>query len=369
MIMMDFSDDNTESMDFMEDIKVDKKIVPQNETIELEVGSSIDQSMSPQPQLPSYRVSGNIKVALLVPKKIIGSYADSVTNAILSYLIRKDAEFILEVFDSEDESEEKILRELSSIRVKGFDLIIAPYTKKGTEIIVQNSSDLLVFVPTINRFDIDAGLSSVVFGGIDYKRQIDHLLGRVNDKVVVFGDGSEVSSSISEYIKERSLDNFVYGRDIKNIRSNMSSFLKNNKKIKKSSIFLNMSLTKSSLLASQLTQNDVEPFAILSTQFNYNPLLFKLTQFRDREFLFIANSIDFQDERLKDINKVLGNSPDFNWIDYSTSIGLDYFYTSISGDQRLFDEEIFDNQIEYKVRVERAGRSSFMPIGTGKYEY
>ncbi len=304
--------------------------------------------------------SGSFKVALLVPSKVIGSYVNSVSNSIISYLLFKDAEFIFEVFDSKDESGDALVSKLSEIKAKGYRFVIAPLTKSGAEIISSNSLDLLIFIPTINKNDIYETPSNIIFGGIDYRKQLDVLLSFANEKIALFGDGSRLSSDLSQYTKELAYENIVYVKDIKNIKTNLS-FIRGNSKLKKSSIFLNMPVVKSSLIASQLTQYKVKPHVLLSTQVNYNPLIFKFTQFRDREFFYIANSISHMNPILKDINFVLGNSPDYNWIDYSSSIGIDYVFSS--GESGVFDEEFYNNQIDYKVQIVKAGKSSFLKVG------
>ena len=303
--------------------------------------------------------SGSFKVALLAPSKVIGSYADSVSNSIISYLIFKDAEFVFEVFDSKNESADALISKLSEIKAKGYRFVIAPLTKNGAEIISSNSLDLLIFIPTINKNELYETPSNIIFGGIDYRKQLDVLLSFANEKIALFGDGSRLSSDLSQYTKELAYENIVYVKDIKNIKANLS-FMRGNGKLKKSSIFLNMPVVKSSLIASQLTQYKVKPHVLLSTQVNYNPLIFKFTQFRDREFFYIANSISYMNPILKDINFVLGNSPDYNWIDYSSSIGIDYVFSS--GESRVFDEEFYNNQIDYKVQIKKAGKSSFLKI-------
>jgi hypothetical protein len=312
----------------------------------------------------------NLKIALLVPKKVIGAYADSVSNSIISYLLFKDAQFQFEVFDSVDEQDVAILQKLQEIRAKGYNMVIAPMTQKGAEIISNSVDDMLVFIPTINRSEIVQTKSNIIFGGLDYRKQIDALLTYANDKIVLFNDGSRRSFELSDYIKQKSFEDIVYAKEITNIKTNLTHIIRKNHKLKKASIFLNMPVVKSSLIASQLTQHKVTPHVLLSTQANYNPMLFKLTQVKDREFLYIANSISYPDKRLKDINLILGNNPDFSWIDYSTSIGMDYIYASqLGGSHRVFLEDMYENQIDYKVRVERAGDSSFEPIGSAKFRY
>ncbi len=351
MIMMEF--DNEDDVELIEDFTSFSKdeyeatdIFVERETQSVDVGDFVG--------------GGSFKVALLAPSKVIGSYINSVSNSIISYLIFKDAEFVFEVFDSKDESADALVSKLSEIKAKGYRFVIAPLTKNGAEIISSNSLDLLIFIPTINKNELYETSSNIIFGGIDYKKQLDVLLSFANEKIALFGDGSRLSSDLSQYTKELAYENIVYAKDIKNIKTNLS-FIRGNSKLKKSSIFLNMPVVKSSLIASQLTQYKVKPYVLLSTQVNYNPLIFKFTQFRDREFFYIANSISYMNPILKDINFVLGNSPDYNWIDYSSSIGLDYVFAS--GESRVFDEEFYNNQIDYKVQIKKAGKSSFLKVG------
>ncbi len=358
MIMMDFSDDDEDDVKLIEEFLV---TTDENVT-DINIIKRV-QSVDPS----EFIGEGNVNVALLVPKKVIGAYANSISNAIISYLLFKDAQFKFETFDSQDESQESILQKISEIKSRGYQFVIAPFTQKGAEIISNSVSDILVFIPTVNKYDLNTTSENIIYGGIDYKRQIDHLLSYANDRVALFGDGSKLSHKLSDYTKQEAYDKIVYAKDIKNIKTNLSSFLKKNAKLKKASIFLNMPIVKSSLIASQLTQYELQPHVLLSTQVNYNPLLFKLTQYKDREFFYIANSISGYNAELKDINLVLGNSPDYNWIDYSTSIGLDYSFSQMLDGSRVFNEDIYDNQIDYQVRVEKAGNSSFEPLGDGRF--
>ena len=384
MIMMDiFDDDDVESIkDFTTPKKSIKKESKNQKTTDLFIKRRDNRFEEDVESIESYQEQttvdlspyanlnkANVKIALLVPKKVIGAYANSVSNSIISYLLFKDRQFQFEVFDSKDEEESSLIQKIEEIRAKGYQFVIAPLTAKGAEIVIKTTPDLLVFIPTINKHEMGGAGGNIIFGGIDYKRQIDVLLNYANDKVVLFNDGSRRSNELSNYIKEQAYERMVYAKDIKNIKTDLSGVIKRNSKLKKSSIFLNMPIVKSSLVASQLTQHAVNPHVLLSTQVNYNPLLLKLTQFKDREFFYIANSILYMDKRLKDINLLLGNNPDYSWIDYSSSIGIDYIFANNLGDMRVFEEDIYQNQIEYKVRIEKAGDSSFEPLGDGKFDY
>ena len=76
---------------------------------------------------------------------------------------------------------------------------------------------------------------------------------------------------------------------------------------------------------SQLTLYDANATNILSTQINYDPLLFSMTQYKDRKTMIIANSITSQNNVFIETNSLLGNDIVYDWINYTTTIGVDYF--------------------------------------------
>ena len=126
-------------------------------------------------------------------------------------------------------------------------------------------------------------------------------------------------------------------------------------------VFLNVPLVKASLVSSQMRLYDVKFNALLSTQINYAPSIFKLTQPQDREKLYIANSISKADGALDSNNEILGQNLNFNWVGYSASVGLDYIYATYlnRGAQRLFNESVEDSQIIYDTKVLKAGEYGF----------
>ncbi len=301
-----------------------------------------------------FQSNSDMKIALLVPRKIIGKYSIGIANSILSYLIYKNIKFDFEVFDCNDESEDSIQKALFDIKNSGYQFVVAALTPNGANIVSNYEDDLLIFIPTVNAKYVQNQNSNIFFGGIDYQKQIDILLGFANERVAIFDDKSKLAQEISQTIKENSSAEIVYEQNINNIKTNISYMIKANKdKLEDSSIFLNLPLVKSALVASQLSSYKIKPYALLSTQVNYHPMLFTLTQKQDIEQLYIANSISEQDLKLKEINILLGTNPSYSWIDYSTAIGVDYVYTQlISIDTpRLFFEPIENNQITYKIRV------------------
>lgn len=304
------------------------------------------------------------KIALLVPRKVIGSYANSVANSILSYLIYRQGHFIFEVFDSGRQSEDDLRLALGKIRQKGYKIIIAPLTPAGANLLTTLQSDALVYVPTVNSADIEYENPNFIYGGIDYQAQIDQLLQLANEKIVIFDDGSVLSRKLSDYIRQKRIEDIVYSKVIKNPKANLAYILKKNRKLKNASIFLNMPVVKSALVASQMSRYKVPYAKILSTQVNYSPLLFTLTQFQDRENFYIANAISEAPFKLEDINRIIGSDIRFNWINYAASVGMDKLFIRYfdSSKTEAFSEALIGQQIYYDTRIVRAGEGSFLPV-------
>ena len=313
---------------------------------------------------PNYDYATYPKIALLVPTKVIKKYANSMADSILSYLIFKDSKFQFELFDSTDESAVNILKTLRDIKQKGYHLVIAAVTQSGARVIAENEHALQVYIPTINKKEIDLQSGNISFGGIDYEEQIDRLLAHSGERVAIFGDKSALSGRLENYVDNASFSEISYRKTIKNAKANLTPFIKKNHALKDASVFLNMPIVKASLLASQLNVHKAGHKNVLLTQISYNPLLFTLTQAKDRKDMFLANSISHTDFTLKDINLILGTNLDFSWVNYSTLIGLDHLVSSFTegGTRKLFSEKMVNNQIKYNIDILKPMNSSFESI-------
>jgi SRSO17 transposase len=309
----------------------------------------------------SLQETSNIRIAMLIPQKSIRRYAISTVNSVLAYLLSKNSTFDLKVFNSIDEKEDSILKTLKQIRRENFQYVIAPLTQEGAKTLLDNSKNLLVYIPTLNIHEFQNIDSNVIFGGIDYKAQILKLLAYANNKVSIFSDGSLLSRNLESMIKEQVPD-IYYETTINNSRISFKRLLKYNKKIDNSSIFLNTPLVKTSLIASQFRVYDKKPYILLSTQINYNPLLLTLTQYEDRKNLFIANSIGKTSPRLEQTNSLFGHNIVYDWVNYTTSVGMDYIFTHYlaPSQNREFREEIKDNQVIYDISIYKAKRYKFV---------
>ncbi len=303
------------------------------------------------------------KIALMVPKKVIKKYANSIADSLLSYLIYKKGSFDIELFDCQDENPKHIVNTLNKIRQKGFSLVIAPMTQRGARWIAKYEKNLIIYIPTVNKKEVPLESNNIYFGGIDYEEQIDRLLTFAGDKIAIFNDTSALAKKIASFVKDAAFGDISYEKSIRSAKINLAPYIKNNHRLDGTSIFLNMPIVKTSLLASQLSLYHVPYKNLLLTQIAYSPLIFTLTQYKDRQKMYIANSIGKSRFSLKDINLILGTNIDYAWVNYSTMLGMDYFLTHfIYHTPKTFQEKMRNNQIAYKIKILQPTQSSFKHI-------
>ncbi|DAB32452.1 MAG TPA: hypothetical protein CFH79_03780 [Sulfurospirillum sp. UBA11407] len=304
--------------------------------------------------------SMSIKVAILVPQKSIRRYAITTVNSIVAYMLSKNHDFEVSVFNSIDEEESSIKEAIEEIKRQNHQYVIAPVTIKGAQELVKYSQNLLIYIPTLHLNEFNNLNSNIIFGGIDYEEQVSRLLKYSNSKVSLFWDGSLLGENLNEIIKKQ-VPHIGYEQAIDNSKVNFKRIFKDNNKLNNSSIFLNTPLVRTSLIASQLRFYEREPYSLLSTQINYNPLILTLTQFEDREKLYIANSIGKTSTKLEEINALFGHNIVYDWVNYSASIGVDYIYTRhlLPTENQEFREKIEDNQVIYDISIVKPKRYKF----------
>ncbi|MDD3462981.1 MAG: hypothetical protein PHW07_04990 [Sulfurospirillaceae bacterium] len=301
-----------------------------------------------------------IKIAVLVPQKVIKKYSVTTVNSIISFLLHKNNYFDLKVFNSDDEKESSIITTVENIKAENYLYVIAPLTQEGARILVNNSSGLTIYIPTLHKSSINNSEENIFFGGIDYEQQIAKLAEFANDKIAIFNDGTQLGEQLNDMVKTYS-PRVVYNKKIDNSKVNFKQLFKGNGTLNNASIYLNTPLVKTSLIASQLRANEVKPHMLLSTQINYNPMLLTLTQYEDRNNMLIANSIQKTSTELEEANGLFGQDIVYDWVNYSTSIGMDYFYSTFfeTGSSRLFKEEIMNNQTQYNISIIKPARYEF----------
>ncbi len=300
------------------------------------------------------------RVAFIVPYKIIGKYAYATSNSALAYLLHRKIPFEMELFPIENEEAETLENALQNVSGRKFDLIVAPVTMKGASYLCTQRLDTKLFIPTLHRNRIDCMNNLISFGGIDYYAQIETLsrLVESNATAITVSDGSSISEMLSQAVAQT--------LDVKeHLSLDRSGYYKNliakHKDLNQSTLFLNTPVVKSSLFLSQLTLADFKPTQTLSTQINYSPLLLTLTQYHDRENMVIASSIDTLDPTLTENIALVNQDVRFNWLNYATVSGLDYFFSLKTGEKRLSKEIFSDGSIDYNVMLFEAGLYRFIP--------
>ncbi len=293
-----------------------------------------------------------IKIAMLVPQRTIKRYAISTVNSVLSYLLYRKYNFELKIYNSENEDKDSLLSALNRAKEDGFRFIIAPLTDAGAKIVAQNSAGFTIYIPTSNISKISNYTPNIIFGGISYKKQVDKLLTCAKNRIVIFSDQSSIANELNQDVKN-SPKQVVYEKQLTNKRFSYKKMLKWNRKIDNASVFMNLPLVKTSLLASQMRVYDRKPYNFLSTQINYNPMILTLTQYEDRKSFLIANSIGDTDREIVNASELLQSDIKYDWVNYSTVLGVDLFYNRYfsPGTPRSFKESIKDGQVIYKTEV------------------
>ena len=323
----------------------------------------------------SYIKNKKIRIALLLPYKKIGRYASSTTNASFSYLMAKNRFFELKSYKLNSESKEDIQSELAKIKKDNFNYVIAPLTQKGALAVADLNPDINIFLPTINKQDIQTDSPYLYFGGIDYKAQSDLLIKESTTPLVIFYDKSKIGKKLSMYEEKAFNSDEISFVDENNTHipkkvikfsipkrtTNLKKQLNERASIQNGSFFINTPIIKSGMIMSQLTLYDVNTTNILSTQVNYDPLILSMTQYKDRKKMIIANSITEENSVLIETNLLLGNDIVYDWINYTTTIGVDYFFHLLTNEDREYEVEIENNQMLYSIKLIRPSLSKFMP--------
>ncbi len=307
----------------------------------------------------------NVKIALLLPYKHIGKYASSTTNAVFAYLMTKGHPFDFKSYKIESEASDVIATALENIKNDGFSYVIAPLTHIGAENLMTLQSDLNIYIPTVNKNSLENVANNVVFGAIDYQAQSELLVQEAVTPLVIFSDNSRTGERLSSYQQESftllNPENKTIRYTLPRRKTNLEEYLKENEDIVEGSFILNTPIIKSGMIMSQLTLYDTNATNVLSTQINYNPLILSMTQYVDRENMVVANSIIEKNSVITEANALLNNDIAYDWINYTTTVGMDYFFSRITYEQREYNIPVVDQQLQYSIELLQPSISKFIP--------
>lgn len=324
--------------------------------------------------------NGSFRIAMLLPYKRIGKYATSTTNAVFAYLMTKNIPFELKSYKIEDESFDTLSTALEQIESDGIEYVIAPLTKEGVDNVVNIDPQLNIYFPTTHKNDLNTTSLYLSFGGIDYSAQSKKVLQEATSPLVIFSDTSPTGQKLAleqenlflhpkvemaepsafSDLHELNTDTTNIEEDRKSFKyfisartTNLENYLKDNENVLQSSFMINTPIIKTGMIMSQITLYDLNATNILSTQINYSPLILSMTQYRDRQNMIIANSITKVDNMQIEMNSLIGNDIKYDWINYATIIGIDYFYSQVMGEARVYDLEFKDEQVMYEIELLR----------------
>ena len=303
----------------------------------------------------------SLEVALLMPKKIIGKYSTTTIDTILAYLFSREIDFRFKIFDSLNEDYDSLLRSVQAINDENFHFVIAILSNKDS-INALDSINVPIYIPTMTNKNISAK-SNIVFGGIDYEAQINILMSKIETQnaVISYNDDSALGGDLGEIVKsfnppiffEEVITNKTAANFSKNIESNQDILLNSN-------IFLNTPIVKSGLLLSQLDVSNKKPSKILSTQVNYNPVLLSLVRGNDTSNVIIANSISKTEDKLIEYGMLLSSDLQYDWVNYSTALGMDLFLSDMGEFNRYFVESFSKNQAMYNINLYKIENGIFV---------
>lgn len=302
----------------------------------------------------------DFRIAIVFPSKIVGKYSNSVVNTSLSYLLYKNKKFELQTFDSYDQSKESIKKVFDEVLAKGYKNVIALYTKDALNDIysINDIYKTKVYFPIISKDDFLYKADNFTFGAISYDEQIKTLLTLSNNIDTSFYEksyiGLELKNKYEQYVAQPKIQ-----KEVKKININYRALV-DDTELNDTTLMLNTPIVKTSIILSQLRANEIKPSLILSTQINYNPILVSLTQVKDRVNFIVASSIEKTNDDLVEILSLIGVDVTYNWVNYSSLVGLNYLFNK--NKDELIKNDIVNNEVLYKVNLYNSTSYGFLKM-------
>jgi len=296
----------------------------------------------------------NMTIAVIMDKNKFFQFIPPLTNSMNAYMLKKGINYKIKLFDKE----ENLTQELNQI-TKDYKYIFAYVTNADDVKIFENYPNNYFFIPTLNKSQIFYETTpNIFFGGIDYKNQISTLNQFVTDKTIIIYENRDLSKYITTLILEmlqtpKSVYKYPLNYHDKNLYND-------------SYVYLNTQVVNSAQILANFTYYKIETKAVLSTQLNYTPFIFSLTNAEDVKSLIIANSIFNINPIIEDNNLNLGSDINFNWLVFTTSTLLNIAYNmEVKEDIHFLNDfglYMFFNQINYKTRLYKVFQNGFIKI-------
>lgn len=309
-----------------------------------------------------------IRIALISSPKVIGKYTQNLYNVSLATLTSlRNNDFVLKRYDLKDESPESLTKALLQVKAENMNALMAPLTIEGAKALVSLSPEIQIFIPTVHKRDIPDAPENIVFGGIDYRAQIEALIPYMGDSLAIFYDSSSVGTQLKSatedlFLSRKSEKKNIVSYPVDTKGNSIITHLSKPAKFAKASIILHIPVVKSAILTSHLTFVGAKERNILSTQINFDPTLLILTQYPDRKNMIIANSLIEFPSRIYESNALMNNDIAFDWIQYTTSVGIDYLLSALQDTPREYPMRLINSQIIYPVELMSPKEFGFEPL-------
>ena len=323
---------------------------------------AIDDSTIKEEDVIGIENKEKFNIAFIFSSKLVSKYANSSIDTMIAYLNFKGIDFNLKVIDIEDENLESIQKafdELKQLNISKVIALLTPFSINSFEYL--NIDNLEIYLPLIEKNEQLSKYGNLVFGSISYEKQIDEIISYLqveNHNFSMFYQDSFLGKKLKNILEEKNI-NFIVQKDIKRKGNNFKELVLD-ERLNNTVLFLNTDVVNTALLLSQLYIYEITPKIIFSTQLNYDSKLLSLTQESDRANFFVLNSISSVDEELRDEIEIFGGNILYEWVDYSTLIGIDYLFNKEN--RELNNVEIEDNQVIYKPNLYSITQYGFLEI-------
>ncbi|WP_394951249.1 hypothetical protein [uncultured Helicobacter sp.] len=312
--------------------------------------------------------NGNIakvKLALLMPKKVIGRYFSESIDIILSYLMTRGVDFSFEVFNTDTEDTQAIEQAYQRAINAQSDFVIGIFTTRGAIELAKNIKiSIPIYLPTINIHQIgDIKIpKNLYFGGVDYESQIELIANLARgENIVAYNDSSPMGQYLGSLLRAKDT-NIIYEQNIDStIAKRFNSTLAQQKSYLQSNVVVfNTSGARTGLMLSQMFVSTIKPKKMFSTQVNYDWALLNSVQYSGKEELYVINVISDINPQLLEYASLLGRDLKYNWVSYATAIGVELLLgAQLSDEERFFREQFLDNQVHYTNRIYKFSGKSF----------
>jgi hypothetical protein len=316
------------------------------------VPKQIKKEVKPINIIPKEIIKEKTNIAIVYSSNSLGKYLIKISDISSLYMLNTKEDFSLKYIDINNKNLMSVLDTLKDDNISN----VMIYIEKNNLEELLSYEDLEffdIYLPLINNKQNQ--YKNIVFGGIDYDEQLKLIKSIAHSHIIEVYDNNKRNKKLHNILDKSDVTSYLLSGKYPNYKK----FLEKHPLIKDSTLILNLNIVKSSILLSQITANeDLNITQAISVQNNYTPLLFVLTQVADTKKLVIANSITHMNKRIHDLNKLNTNNLKYNWVNYSTILGLEYL--KYKKDILFGEVKIVNNQINYKTKLYKTKKKSFV---------